>query len=250
VTRSHRISIDTNTAALLLTGAGVSAASGIPTFHDSGGLWEQHSMEQVATPEGFRADPRLVWRFYSERRAKGRACRPNPGHLALAELERRLGDRFLLVTQNIDGLHRQAGNERVIELHGQLYRTRCAHWDREPFDDLEGYDDERPPLCDACEAVGRMGLLRPAVVWFGEMLDPLHIEAISRFLERGLQGRLVFLAAGTSGSVWPASALVDEARRAGAETWLVNAEAADNASSFHRFVQGRSGQVLPVLFAL
>jgi NAD-dependent deacetylase len=247
VTRTDSIPVVADTSVLVLTGAGVSAESGIPTFRDSGGLWEQHSMEQVATPEGFREDPRLVWRFYSERRAKGRACRPNPGHLALAALERRLGDRFLLVTQNIDGLHRQAGSERVIELHGQLYQTRCAHCDREPFDDLEGYDDERPPLCDVCEAAGRMGLLRPAVVWFGEMLDPLHFEAISRFLEEGRRGRLVFLAAGTSGSVWPASALVDEARRAGAGTWLVNAAAADNASRFEHFVQGRSGEVLPGL---
>jgi NAD-dependent deacetylase len=242
------LELDEGSHVLVLTGAGVSAESGIPTFRDAGGLWEQHCLEDVATPEGFARDPRLVWRFYSERRAAGRRCQPNPGHRALAELERRLGDRFLLVTQNIDGLHRRAGSERLVEIHGQLYRTRCAHCDREPFDDLEGYGDERPPFCERCQAAGRMGMLRPAVVWFGELLEAAHFERIGSFSERARRGRFVFLAAGTSGSVFPASAFVDQARAAGAETWLVNADPADNAASFHHFVQGRSGEVLPRLF--
>ena len=131
------LALDGDTHLLVLTGAGVSAESGIPTFREAGGLWEQHSLEDVATPEGFARDPRLVWRFYSERRAAARICTPNPGHHALAEAERRLGDRFLLVTQNIDGLHLAAGSERVIEIHGQLYRTRCAHCNLEPFEDFE-----------------------------------------------------------------------------------------------------------------
>lgn len=243
------LALDGDAHLLVLTGAGVSAESGVPTFRDAGGLWERHSLDDVATPEGFARDPRLAWRFYSERRADGRGCAPNPGHRALAEVERRLGDRFLLVTQNIDGLHRRAGSERLIEIHGQLFRTRCCHCDREPFEDLEGYDDERPPFCERCHAAGGAGLLRPAVVWFGELLDPAHFARIDAFLDRARRGRAVFLAAGTSGSVFPACALVDQARAAGAETWLVNAERADNTASFDHFVRGRSGEVLPRLLA-
>lgn len=120
------LTIDDATHVLVLTGAGISAESGIPTFRDSGGLWEGHDVRVVATPAGFADDPLLVWRFYSERRAAADGVVPNAGHCALVALERRLGDRFLLVTQNIDGLHRAAGSERVIELHGDLMRSRCS----------------------------------------------------------------------------------------------------------------------------
>src|SRR5262245_32023136 len=112
------IPIDDRTRVLVVTGAGVSAESGLPTFRDANGLWENHPVEQVASPEGFAADPILVWRFYSERRAAALTVEPNPGHVALAALEARLGDRFLLATQNVDGLHRRAGSERIVELHG------------------------------------------------------------------------------------------------------------------------------------
>jgi NAD-dependent deacetylase len=240
-----RLVLDGDTRLLVLTGAGVSAESGIPTFRAAGGLWETHPVEKVATPEGFEEDPELVWRFYSERRAQAQSCQPNPGHRALLALEERLGPRFLLVTQNVDGLHRRAGSRRLIEIHGCLFETRCSACDRPPFEDARAY--ERAPRCTLCERRGRPALLRPNVVWFGEYLDPEHLQAVERFLEQSRGGRLVFLAAGTSGAVHPASGFVDRARLYGAETWLVNAEPADNASRFQHFVQGRSGERLPEL---
>jgi NAD-dependent deacetylase len=243
-----RLRLDGDTRLLVLTGAGVSAESGVPTFRDANGLWESHRLEEVATPEGFREDPRLVWRFYSERRRKAREVRPNPGHLALAAAEARMGDRFLLVTQNVDGLHRRAGSTRLVEIHGNLFETRCARCSRAPFPDDHEYIGDEPPLCDECRARGRTGLLRPAVVWFGEMLDPSHLDRISAFVDEGGAGRLVFLAVGTSGVVYPAAGLVLQARAAGGEAWLVNVEPPDNAGSFQHFVQGPSGRVLPELF--
>ena len=241
-----RLRISDDTFVLVLTGAGVSAESGIRTFRDAGGLWEEHPVEQVASPQGFAADPALVWRFYSARRAKARTCVPNPGHRALAALEERLQDRFLLATQNVDGLHGQAGSRRVVEIHGSLFLTRCSSCARPPFADDREYMDA-PPTCDACAARGRRSLLRPHIVWFGEMLHPQDLLRISAFLDEGRRHRLVFLAVGTSGVVYPAAGMVLEARAAGAETWLVNADPADNARHFHHFVQGPSGRVLPEL---
>ncbi len=243
-----RVRLDGDTWLLVLTGAGVSAESGVPTFRSGGGLWESHPVEQVATPEGFADDPRLVWRFYSARRRQARACEPNPGHLALVDVERRLGERFLLVTQNVDGLHGRAGSRRLIEIHGSLFATRCSSCDRAPFPDERLVEDGDPPSCELCAAAGRAALLRPAIVWFGELLDPAHLRAIDAFVERARRRRLVFLAAGTSGAVYPAAGLVDAARAAGGETLLVNAEPADNLRRFQRFVQGRSGEILPALF--
>jgi NAD-dependent protein deacetylase/lipoamidase len=239
------LAIDDSTWVLALTGAGVSAESGIRTFRDAGGLWEDYPVEQVASPGGFAADPTLVWRFYSARRAKAKTCAPNPGHLALADLERRLGDRFLLATQNVDGLHRQAGSERVVEVHGSLFLTRCSACARPPFADDREY--EEPPRCGVCAAAGRTVLLRPHIVWFGEMLDPSDLRRIGAFVNEARRHRFVFLAAGTSGAVYPAAGMVLEARAAGATTWLVNAEPADNARHFHHFVRGASGVILPRL---
>ncbi len=241
------IAIDDETRVLVLTGAGVSAESGIPTFRAAGGLWEEHPVERVASPEGFREDPELVWRFYSERRRKARTCEPNPGHSALVALEDRLDDRFLLVTQNVDELHRRAGSRRLVEIHGRLFQSRCHHCGAPPFDDDRTYDDGIPPLCDECSAAGRIGLLRPHIVWFGEMLDPSHLLRIEAFMEAARKHRFLFLAAGTSGAVFPAAAFVDRARLYRAETWLVNAELAENTGRFHHFVQGKSGEVLPTL---
>ena len=232
--------MDSKTRLLVLTGAGVSAESGVPTFRGGGGLWENHPVEQVASPEGFRQDPEMVWRFYAMRRRKVNDVEPNPGHLALAEVEERLGDRCLLVTQNVDGLHRRAGSQRIIEIHGNIMESRCDSCDRPPFPDETPYDDV--PACDQCGG----GRLRPAVVWFGEMLNPDHLVSIERFM--GEAGRLVFLAAGTSGAVYPAAGLVLHARSAGGETWLVNIEPSDNRAAFEHFVQGPSGEVLPQLF--
>jgi NAD-dependent deacetylase len=236
-----------NTRLLVLTGAGVSAESGLATFRDSNGLWEQHRVEDVASPEGFIRDPQLVWRFYSLRRDQAKTVEPNPGHRALADVEKRLGDRFLLVTQNVDGLHQRAGSRRVIEIHGSLFRTRCSRCDLEPFADEATYFEPSLPQCDHCEERGHRALLRPDIVWFGEMLDPSHLQAIDSFMRRGAGSPLVFVAVGTSGVVYPAAGLVDLARRIGAKTYLVNAEPADNTARFHSFVQGKSAEVLPGL---
>jgi NAD-dependent deacetylase len=245
-----RLDIDDRTWVLVLTGAGVSAESGVPTFRDANGLWEQHRVEDVASPDGFRRDPQLVWRFYSQRRQAGLRCQPNPGHHALAALERRLGERFLLVTQNVDELHRRAGSQRLVEIHGRLFQSRCEHCDRPPFDDQNAYEDEsHPPLCEVCQRAGRVGLLRPHIVWFGELLDPAHMRRVAEFMQAGARQRLVFLAAGTSGAVYPAAGMVLEARRAGAKTWLVNADPPDNVDFFQHFIQGKSGEVLPRLLA-
>ena len=240
--------LDDDVRVLVLTGAGVSAESGIPTFRDAGGLWEKHRVEDVASPEGFRADPALVWRFYSERRAGMGACKPNAGHLALAALERRLGERFLLATQNIDGLHAAAGSTRLVELHGNLFQTRCSVCDRPPFEDREVYPANKLPACGKCNARGEFALLRPHIVWFGEMLDPANMERVERFMVQASAHRFVFLAVGTSGAVYPAAGFVDVARRFGGETWLVNAERAANTSTFDHFGEGPSGTVLPALF--
>jgi NAD-dependent deacetylase len=236
-----------NVRLLVLTGAGVSAESGLATFRDSNGLWEQHRVEDVASSEGFIRDPVLVWKFYSLRRDQAKTVEPNPGHRALAEVEKRLGDRFLLVTQNVDGLHQRAGSERVIEIHGSLFRTRCSNCDLQPFDDHATYFGRTLPTCDRCERRGRSALLRPDIVWFGEMLDPTHLQAIDSFMRRAHGSPFVFIAVGTSGAVWPAAGLVNLARSLGASTVLVNAEPAENTARFHRFVQARSAEALPVL---
>lgn len=233
--------VDASTDLLVLTGAGVSAESGIPTFRGLGGLWEEHPVEDVASPEGFARDPALVWRFYAWRRAGAAPCEPNAGHRAIAAWEARLGDRFLLATQNVDGLHRRAGSERVVELHGNLFTSRCSGCDRPPFEDRVAHASV--PACERCGAP-----LRPDIVWFGEALDPDGLGRVSDFLARARRGgRLLFLAAGTSGAVFPAAGLVDAARAQGGETWLVNADPADNGRRFHHFVRGRSGEVLPGL---
>jgi NAD-dependent deacetylase len=242
--------LDDDTWLLVLTGAGVSAESGIPTFRDAGGLWEKHRVEDVASPAGFRKDPALVWRFYSQRRANMAACTPNRGHRALAAIEARLGDRFLLATQNIDGLHAAAGSERLVELHGNLYTTRCSICDRVPFDDHEVYADNNLPACGQCHARGDFALLRPHIVWFGEALDPKNMLRVDAFMHEARRHRFVFLAAGTSGAVYPAAGFVQAANLVGAETWLVNAERAANTDDFQRFVEGPSGTVLPALFGV
>jgi NAD-dependent deacetylase len=187
-----------------------------------------------------------VWRFYSERRAQLSRVRPNPGHTALAALEARLQERLLLATQNVDGLHRAAGSQRVLAIHGNLLQTRCSVCDLPPFEDRTAYL-EALPECPHCTEHGARSLLRPNVVWFGERLDPAHLHAIDDFI--AVAGRrLTFLAVGTSGAVYPAAGLVDVARRAGAQTWLVNLEPPENAGAFEHILTGRSGELLPRLF--
>jgi NAD-dependent deacetylase len=242
----QRPSIDEHTRVLVMTGAGISAESGLATFRGAGGLWDGQPVERVATPEGFAADPALVWRFYSERRAQAAAALPNRAHHALAKLEVRLGDRFLLATQNVDGLHQRAGSHRVVEMHGSLWRTRCAVCPAAPVED-RGLVEPPLPRCTRCG-----GLLRPAIVWFGELLDAADTRRIERFIVSSARGasRLVFLAVGTSGNVWPAAGYVGLARSAGADTWLVNLDPAENVGAFDHFVQGPAGEVLAPLLGV
>jgi NAD-dependent deacetylase len=223
----------------VLTGAGVSAESGIRTFRDGGGLWESYRIEDVASPEGFERDPELVWRFYIERRAEARRLAPNPGHVALATLERRLGDALYLCTQNVDALHERAGSERVVHMHGELDKTRCSDplCESAPFfDSVETFTELRTCACGA--------LLRPHIVWFGEMPFELHP------IKRAVQACDVFVCIGSSGVVYPAAGLVREMlyrRSMGEEvrTIYVGLEPPDNADAFDRVLLGRSGEVLP-----
>jgi NAD-dependent deacetylase len=221
----------------VLTGAGISAESGLATFRGTDGLWEGYRIEEVATPSAFRRDPALVWRFYHMRRAALAQARPNPGHRALVALENRFGgQRFTLITQNVDGLHRAAGSQRVLELHGNLARVRCTGCGRiedrgtEPLADL--------PHCQDCNQ-----LLRPDIVWFQEMLPPdTWLEA-----ETAAGQCQCFLVVGTSAIVYPAAGLIEVARASGAAVIEVNLVA--TAASHHADVGlfGPAGQVLPRL---
>lgn len=233
---------------LVLTGAGISAESGVPTFRDANGLWEGNAIAEVASPTGFARDPLKVWRFYSERRAKMTGIEPNAGHRALVEIERALGDRFLLMTQNIDGLHVAAGSERVVEMHGNLMTSRCTKCDREPFEDRTAYEAGVAPMCGRCAKRGIDALLRPHIVWFGEPLPPSAMARLEAFVDRA-GADLRFLAVGTSGLVYPAAGIVDVVRTRGGRSWLVNAERPANVSSFDEVLIGAAGSILPSLFA-
>ncbi len=243
-----RIPIEPTTHVLVLTGAGISAESGVPTFRDAGGLWEGYAVTDVATPAGFARDPLLVWRFYSDRRAGMAGIAPNAAHRALVELEARLGDRFLLATQNIDGLHAAAGSTRVVEMHGNLMRSRCSRCDRAAFPDTTAYKPNVAPLCGQCRARGTDAVLRPDIVWFGEQLPAGVLERIEQFAIAAGED-LVFLAIGTSGLVEPAASLVDAVRKVGGTSWLVNLEAPANAAAFDRVVLGPATRELPALLA-
>lgn len=239
-----RLELDAESRVLVLTGAGVSAESGVPTFRGMDGLWEGNRVEEVASPEGFAADPQLVWRFYSLRREGAAKVQPNPGHVALAKLEERLGDRFLLATQNVDGLHARAGSKRLIAIHGELFKSRCERCE-EPFADTKTYLAPPLPRCATCG-----GAIRPHIVWFGEILDPRHLAEVARFI-RAAGKHLVFLAVGTSGQVYPAAGLVDSARAVGGKTWLIDlAPGEEYAARFDHVVSGKSGEVLPKLFGV
>jgi NAD-dependent deacetylase len=242
----RRIPIDDRTRVLVLTGAGISAESGLATFRGGGGLWDGHRVEDVASPEGFAADPELVWRFYSLRRRAAAAAEPNAAHRALAALEQRLGDRVLLVTQNVDGLHERAGSRRVVEIHGTLWRTKCSSCLRPPVADASWPVEPPLPRCP-CGA-----LLRPDIVWFGELLDPGATRRIDAFIHeaRASGEPFVFLAVGTSGNVYPAAGCVLAARLHGARTWLANLDPADNLGAFDEYVGGPATSTVPRLLGL
>ena len=232
------ISIAPTDRLFVLTGAGISAESGLPTFRASDGLWEGHRIEDVCTPEALQRNPALVWQFYSARRAAAKQAEPNPAHRALADLERRLGDRFVLVTQNVDDLHERAGSRRLVHMHGELAKSRCEeNCGRPPIEDHAVYATLADVGRCACGA-----LLRPHIVFFGEI--PLEMERIQREISRAN----VMLVVGTSGSVYPAANFVNWASLAGARTIYVGPEPPLNAAAFTHVVEGKAGEALPTLF--
>jgi NAD-dependent deacetylase len=220
----------------VLTGAGISAESGLATFRGSGGLWNGHRVEDVATPEAWEADPALVWRFYSMRRLDAMAAEPNAAHTALATLEQRLQDNFFLCTQNVDDLHERGGSQRVHHMHGTLFASRCERCDA-PFADSTVYEDASSlPRCTTCGSS-----VRPHIVWFGEI--PLAMDLISRKLDEAT----VLLVVGTSGSVYPAAGLVHRANARGIRTIYVGPEEPLNADAFDEILLGTAVETLPPL---
>ncbi|GEP01870.1 NAD-dependent deacylase [Methylobacterium haplocladii] len=220
----------------VLTGAGVSAESGLGTFRDRGGMWSRFDPMTLATPEAFARDPALVHEFYNLRRSGVIAAAPNPAHTALAALETHLRDRggaLFLCTQNVDDLHTRAGNRAVMHMHGELLKARCLACETvHPWrDDLF--------VGTPCPACNRAGSLRPDIVWFGEM--PKHLEAI----DAALRTADVFVAVGTSGAVYPAAGYVAQARTLGIRTWELNLEPSDNARLFDAARYGPASVVVP-----
>lgn len=217
---------------VVLTGAGISAESGVPTFRDADGLWEGHHVEDVATPEGFERDRTTVQRFYDDRRAALGTVEPNAAHRALAELEESIGEALLVVTQNIDDLHERAGSRNVVHMHGELLKAMCrscaavSPWDGTLADE---------PACPACGVSD----LRPDVVWFGEV--PYEMDRITDALSEAS----LFVSIGTSGAVYPAAGFVQHARRHGARTLELNLEPSEGTHFFHEARTGRAGDLVP-----
>jgi NAD-dependent deacetylase len=236
------ISIAPTDRLFVLTGAGISAESGLPTFRASDGLWAGYNVQDICTPEALRRNPALVWDFYSKRRADCAKAAPNPAHIALAELEAQIEarsqGRFFLCTQNVDDLHERAGSKNLIHMHGELAKSRC---------ELECGE---PPVADrtvyaSLDEVGRCpcgGRLRPHIVFFGEI--PLEMPRI----EREIANSTLMLVIGTSGNVYPAANFVHWASQAGARTVYIGPEPPLNASAFTHIVEGKAGEVLPGLF--
>ena len=217
---------------VILTGAGISAESGIRTFRAEDGLWEDHPVDEVATPEGFARDPDLVQRFYDERRAGVLAAQPNSAHLALGRLEREFSGQLLLVTQNIDDLHERGGAGQVLHMHGEALSAWCTRCDARHR--WTGPLRDGPP-CPACGAAA----LRPDIVWFGEM--PYQMERIYR----ALAACDLFVSIGTSGAVYPAAGFVQEAKRAGARCLELNLERSAGSAWFDETRLGRAGELVP-----
>ncbi|MXO91735.1 NAD-dependent deacylase [Pontixanthobacter aquaemixtae] len=221
---------------VILTGAGISAESGIDTFRDGGGLWEQHKVEDVATPEAFQRDPDLVLRFYDMRREAIQTKQPNPAHEALARLEREWGGEVLIVTQNVDDLHERAGAKNVLHMHGTHLNAWCIACDkRSPW---TGPLIDRPD-CPACGAKA----LRPDVVWFGEM--PYRMEEIYGALRQAD----LFVSIGTSGAVYPAAGFVRDARQLGMQTLELNLERSQGSNWFEESRLGKASEVVPAWVA-
>jgi NAD-dependent deacetylase len=224
--------LDPDALVVILTGAGISADSGVRTFRAADGLWEEHRVEDVATPEAFVRDPALVQRFYNERRRQLKAVIPNDAHRALARLEREWRGEVLVVTQNVDDLHDRAGTRNLIHMHGELLKARCLRCG-------EVHRWEEDILAESrCPSCSRPGGLRPHIVWFGEM--PLRMDSICEALERCA----LFAAIGTSGNVYPAAGFVSMVAP-GVPTVELNLEASMVSSAFHEHRQGRAADLVP-----
>ena len=218
---------------VILTGAGISAESGLGTFRDEGGLWAQHRIEDVATPEGFAKNPALVVDFYNKRRAQAATADHNAAHAALARLEQEHTDDVLIVTQNVDGLHEQAGSKQVLHMHGQLDQALCAACDHRWPAPLRMAVEDSCPACQAPTA-------RPDIVWFGEI--PYHMDRIDTALSKAD----LFVSIGTSGNVYPAAGFVQAARAYGADTLELNLEPSEGASLFAEARTGSASQIVPI----
>jgi NAD-dependent deacetylase len=227
--------LDLTGPVVMLTGAGVSAESGIPTFRGPGGLWRNHRATELATPQSFRRNPQLVWEFYDWRREMMAACQPNPAHQTIAAMESALPN-FTLVTQNIDGLHHRAGNQNILTLHGDVWHVRCTGCDYRG-EDRRVPLPEIPPRCARCG-----GLLRPDVVWFGETLPHDVLQAAWTISSRAS----VMLVVGTSAVVEPAASLPLLAKQNGATLVEVNPEATPLSPYADQVLRGPAGETLPV----
>jgi len=232
---SLRERIRPETKLVVITGAGISAESGVPTFRGEDGLWRRFRAEELATSWAFQRDPKLVWEWYDWRRGIISRAKPNPGHLAIAELERLLPN-FYLITQNVDGLHRRAGNRKLVEIHGNLWFVRCTR-EGTVTENYEVPLKEIPPRC-RCGA-----LLRPHVVWFGESLDP---DDLRRSLEL-VRNCDLLLVVGTSGVVQPVASFPWEAKERGAFVLEVNPQSTPISSVADLSLRGKAGEVLPKL---
>jgi NAD-dependent deacetylase len=219
---------------VILTGAGISAESGIPTFRGSEGLWKQYKPEDLATPQAFAKDPRLVWEWYDWRRSLIAKAEPNAGHRALVQLET-AKPNFTLITQNVDGLHERAGSRRVLKLHGDIWRMECSECGR-------NWPDRRVPLPKLPPHCGCGAIARPGVVWFGEPLGEVWAEA-----EHAAREAAVLLVIGTSAVVYPAASLAPIAKSAGARVIEINPEQTQLSSHVDRSLRGAAGEVLPRL---
>lgn len=238
-----RVKINARDRVFVLTGAGISAESGLKAFRDGNGLWAGYRVETVATPEGWDANPELVWQFYSERRRESQASHPNAAHYALAELEDKIGDHLFLCTQNVDDLHERGGSRNMVHMHGELFKSRCeADCGAPVIEDRNGYRSLcEIPLC-ACGA-----RLRPHIVWFGEI--PLQMARI----QHEIDCCSILLVVGTSGAVHPAASFVHWANMRAASparTYYVGPEKPLNANAFTQIILGKAGEKLPGLFNL
>ncbi len=222
---------------VVLTGAGISAESGIATFRDKDGLWAKYDISEVATPEAFARNPRKVLDFYNMRRRDVLGALPNAAHAALARLERTAGLDVLIVTQNVDPLHERAGTQKLIHMHGRLLSAWCT-----ACDDKQAWDQDisLETTCRSCSAIGHM---RPDIVWFGEM--PYQMDTI----DDALAEADLFVSIGTSGNVYPAAGFVQTARRFGAHTVELNLEPSEGTSLFHQRRHGKASEIVPAFVA-